>query len=72
MDLLRSGNEAAWLVAHAGLLALIWGQVGGERPTEVRVCGLHVVELSTSPPGSFYLSQRKPPAPASVPTRHEP
>ena len=60
LDLLRSGKEPAWLVAHPGLLALIWGQVDGERLTEVRVCGLRVVELSTCPPGSFYLTHRRP------------
>ena len=30
LDLLRSGKEAAWLVAHPGVLALTWGQVDGE------------------------------------------
>ena len=55
LDLLRSGKEAAWLVAHPGLLALTWGQVDG--PSS---CGLKVVELSTCPPGSFYLTHRKP------------
>ncbi len=54
LDLLRSGKEASWLVAHPGVLALTWGQVDGD------LCGLKVVELSSCPPGSFYLSHRKP------------
>jgi hypothetical protein len=60
LDLLRSGKEPAWLVAHPGVLALTWGPIDGERPTGAKVCGLQVVELSTCPPGSFYLSHRKP------------
>ena len=54
LDLLRSGKEPAWLVAHPGLLALIWGQVDGQ------LCELKVVELSTCPPGSFFLTHRRP------------
>ncbi len=60
LDLLRGGKEPRWLVAHPGLLALIWGQLDGERLTEVRVCGLKVMELKTCPPGSFYLSNCRP------------
>jgi hypothetical protein len=48
LDLLRSGKQAAWLVAHPGVLQLIWGQVAGE------LCGLRVVESRACPRGSFY------------------
>lgn len=54
LDLLRSGKEARWLVAHPGLLALTWGRVDEE------FCGLQVVELDACPPGAFYLTHRRP------------
>jgi hypothetical protein len=54
LDLLRSGKEPAWLVAHPGVLALTWGQVDEE------LCGLKVVESGACPPGAFYLTQRRP------------
>lgn len=54
LDLLRSGKEPRWLVAHPGVLELTWGPVNGE------LCGLRVVELSSCPPHAFYLSHRKP------------
>jgi hypothetical protein len=54
LDLLRSGKEARWLVAHPGLLQLTWGTIDGE------LLRLKVVELSSCPPGAFYLSHRKP------------
>jgi hypothetical protein len=60
LDLLRSGKEARWLVAHPSVLALTWGEVDSERLTEVRVCGLRVVELDSCPPGAFYLTHRRP------------
>ncbi len=54
LDLLRAGKEARWLVAHPGVLELTWGEVDG------RLFGLQVVELSSCPPGSFYLTHRRP------------
>jgi hypothetical protein len=54
LDLLRRGKQAAWLVAHPGLLQLTWGQVAGE------LCGLQVVESHACPRGSFYLSPHRP------------
>ena len=54
LDLLRSGKEPAWLVAHPGLLQLTWGQVDGQ------LCGLKVLESSSCPPASFYVTHRGP------------
>jgi hypothetical protein len=54
LDLLRSGKEAAWLVAHPGVVELVWGQIDGY------LCGLRVMESEASPPGSFYLTHRRP------------
>lgn len=54
LDLLRSGKQAAWLVAHPGVLQLTWGQVAGE------LCGLQVAESHACPHGSFYLSPHRP------------
>ena len=71
LDLLRRRKNPAWLVAHPVLLAQIWGQGDGGRPTEVRVCGLKVAELSTCPPGSFYLSHRKPDGAQTCTRRHD-
>lgn len=50
VDLLRSGKEPGWLVAHPGELSLTWGE------TPAEVCGLRVVELESCRPVRFSLT----------------
>jgi hypothetical protein len=54
VDLLHSGKEPRWLIAHPGELALTWG----ETPEEV--CGVRVAEVESCRAGRFYLAYRTP------------
>lgn len=60
LDLLRSGKEARWLVAHPGLLAHVWGPAEGARLAGASVCGLQVLELPGCPADAFSVTHRRP------------